>query len=90
MSKLITNQEQFNVKYSEYLESGHYGCALSDLSMLEYLDKEFKELVKIPGFKYTQIKSKFNWYCFYCTNVPQNKVEEITNKLKYLEANETL
>lgn len=74
--------EEFNIKYKDYLKSGHYGLALSKLEAVKYLDEEFQELIKIPGFKFSQIKGKFHWFCFYCDNVPELKVSEITNKLK--------
>jgi hypothetical protein len=52
--------EEFNKKYKYYLEEGHYGLDISYPSVIEYLDKVFQDLVKIPGFKYSQIKLKFN------------------------------
>ena len=76
----MTNSE-FNVKYSHYLEERHYGMSLLNSEAIEYMDKEFQNLVKIPGFKYQQIKSKFNYFCFYCTNVPVDKVHEIESNL---------
>ena len=57
--------EQFNKKYHEYLEEGHYGLDLYEPSIVEYLDKIFAELIKIPGFKYFQIKEKFHAGRFY-------------------------
>ena len=74
--------EEFNKKYKDYLEPRHYGLALDNSSAIEYLDKEFQELIKIPGFSYSQIKQKFNWFCFYCSNVTNEKVREIESKLK--------
>ncbi len=73
--------EEFNEKYKDYLEEGHYGLDLSHNEAIRYLDKEFQELIKIPGFKYSQIKSKFNFYCFYCENVSSEKKKEIEMKL---------
>lgn len=76
--------EEFNKKYDKYLEEGHYGLDLYKQEAIDYLDKEFEELVKIPGFKYSQIKSKFTWFCFYCDNVPVEKITEIETNLKLL------
>lgn len=73
---------EFNEKYKDYLVGNHYGLDLENPDVIEYLDKEFQELIKIPGFKYYQIKSKFNWFSFYCDNVPRSKVEEIEETLK--------
>ena len=74
--------EQFNNKYKDYLEEGHYGLDLYKPEAIEYLDKEFEELIKIPGFKYSQIKSKFDWFCFYNKCVTIEKTKEIEEKLK--------
>ena len=57
--------EQFNKKYEDYLETGHYGLDIQDAVIIEYLDKQFEDLIKIPGFKYSQIKLKFNSCRFY-------------------------
>lgn len=73
--------EEFNEKYKDYLVKGYYGLALNKPEMIEYLDKEFEELIKIPNFKYQQIKSKFNWFCFYAENLPVDKRTEIETKL---------
>jgi hypothetical protein len=74
--------EEFNSKYKDYLEEGHYGLDLYKPEAIEYLDKEFEELIKIPGFKYSQIKSKFDWFCFYNEGVSREKTKEIEEKLK--------
>jgi hypothetical protein len=73
--------EEFNEKYEDFLEEGHYGLALDGNEVVAYLDSEFQELIKIPGFSYSQIKSKFSWFCFYCTNVPIEKKMEIEQAL---------
>lgn len=84
---------EFNEKYKEYLEEGHYGLDISTPSIIKYLDEMFQDLIKIPGFKYTQIKEKFNTSRFY-TNLYEligkpgliinNEVERILNiLLKY-------
>jgi hypothetical protein len=57
--------EEFNKKYKDYLEEGHYGLDISYPAVVEYLDKIFQDLIKIPGFKYSQIKLKFNSSRFY-------------------------
>ena len=57
--------EEFNEKYKDYLEEGHYGLALEEKSVIKYLDDVFKDLIKIPGFKYSQIKEKFGSSRFY-------------------------
>jgi hypothetical protein len=74
--------EEFNEKYKDFLEEGHYGLALSKPEAIEYLDQEFEELIKIPGFQYSQIKSKWNYFCFYNEGVSAEKTFEIENHLK--------
>ena len=84
---------EFNEKYKEYLEEGHYGLDINTPSIIRYLDEIFQGLIKIPGFKYSQIKEKFNSSRFY-TNLYEligkpgliidNEVERILNiLLKY-------
>ena len=52
--------EEFNKKYSAYLEEGHYGLGIDHPEVVGYLDKEFeKEIEKNPEFQYSQIKMKF-------------------------------
>ena len=53
-----TNQE-FNEKYKDYIEEGHYGMNIGEPSVLAYVDQIFNDLTQIPGFKYQQIKTKF-------------------------------
>ncbi len=72
---------EFNEKYKNYLEKGYYGLSLDKLEVIEYLDKEFQELIKIPGFKYHQIKSKFNSFRFYAVNVHHDKANEIEKRI---------
>ncbi len=74
--------EEFNTKYKDCLEEGHYGLSFDLVEATEYLDKEFQELIKIPNFKYSQIKSKFNSFRCYIENAPEGKVYEIETKLK--------
>ena len=57
--------EEFNEKYSAYLEEGHYGLDIDIPEAVEYLDKTFEGLIKIPGFQYSQIKEKYSSSRFY-------------------------
>lgn len=59
------NSNQFNQKYLAYLEEGHYGLDIDIPVIISYLDEIFPELTQIPGFKYTQIKTKFGEGRFY-------------------------
>lgn len=58
---------EFNEKYNEYLEEGHYGLDIDNISVIAYLDKIFEGLIKIPGFQYSQIKMKWDSCRFYST-----------------------
>ena len=73
---MTTNE--FNQKYKDYLEEGHYGLDINIPSVIEYLDSIFdKGLVNIPGFKYHQIKLKFNMARFYFGTDLANTLEVI-------------
>ena len=54
---------QFNEKYKDYLEEGHYGLAFGDEEFINWLDSKFQEFIKKPGFTYSQIKVKFGTNC---------------------------
>lgn len=75
---------EFNEKWINYLEEGFYGLAIPLESVVKYLDDIFEnELTKDPNFRYTQIKMKFNWSCFY-SNAPievRERIESNINKL---------
>lgn len=58
-NQTIRSNEQFNIKYAEYLEKDHYGMAIQLPSILTYVDQVFNDFTKIPEFKYQQIKVKF-------------------------------
>lgn len=74
---------EFNAKYKDYLEDRHYGLDINIPSVVEYLDNKFQELIKVPGFKYTQIKLKFNSSRFYAEprEIDTNEVEKEIDRL---------
>jgi hypothetical protein len=51
--------EEFNEKYKEYIEEGHYGMEIGEPSILTYVDQIFNDLIKIPGFQFSQVKTKY-------------------------------
>ena len=55
----MRSNEEFNTKYKEYIDEDNYGMVISIPAVLHYVDTVFNDLVKIPGFKYSQIKTKF-------------------------------
>lgn len=74
---------EFNEKYKDYLEKGHYGLAIEHKEIVAKLDKIFEDCIKIPGFKYYQIKEKFGLVRVYTSLVPEANynIETIINKL---------
>ena len=60
--------EEFNKKYAQYLEKGHYGLDIDYPAVVEFLDELFEDhLTKMEGFTYAQIKMKYNFCRFYFT-----------------------
>lgn len=90
----MKNSDDFNEKYKEYLEEGHYGLDINILSVIDYLDEKFKELILVPGFKYSQIKLKFNSARFYCmpNSVDSDSIERKIDELvkTYDKSNENI
>jgi len=76
------NTQEFNEKYKAFLEEGHYGLDLDKPEAIAYLDERFQEFTQRPNFKYSQIKSKFNWFCFYADGTTLEERIEVENKLK--------
>lgn len=79
-------QQEFNDKYKAYLKNGYEGNGLMfDIpSVIEYLDKEFQEFIKIPDFFYTQIKFKFDSVRFYADNLPIEDRIRVETEIKRL------
>lgn len=48
-------REEFNSKYSSFLEEGFPGLVIEDTRFIDQLDKFFSEITKIKGFKYYKI-----------------------------------
>lgn len=79
--------EEFNEKYSKWLEVDSRGRTFDGISLeneeaLNYLDNKFQEFIKRPEFQFSQIKAKFDWFCFYAKGVTSAEVNEIEKKLK--------
>lgn len=72
---------EFNEKYNEYLEERFYGLSINSPDVIKYLDNLFEtELIKIPDFKYYQIKLKWGNACVY-TTLPYDKNAEIQEEI---------
>lgn len=68
---------EFNTKYKEYLSERFYGLDINIPELTTYLDNKFQEFIKLPDFKYMQIKAKFNMGRFYCQGLSQEQVNEV-------------
>ena len=73
--------EQFNTKYADYLEKGHYGVSINDFEFLNWLDNKFQEFIKLPNFSFSQIKLKFGFGRFYCEGLTNEQIREVENKI---------
>lgn len=58
-------EDEFDEKYKDFLEEGHYGMAINNETVIIVLDYLFKTFTLIPGFSYSQIKMKFGSSRFY-------------------------
>lgn len=76
--------EQFNEKYKNFLEEGHYGLDTGDEQFIAWLDDKFQEFIKHPGFTYSQIKSKFGMGRFYCEGLSAEQIKEVEQKITEL------
>jgi|AntDeeMinimDraft_5_1070356.scaffolds.fasta_scaffold12438_2 hypothetical protein len=65
---LVMTLQEFNKKYSDYIEDGHYGLAINIPEVIDFLDKEMPKLIEnnMQPFKFSQIKSKFGYARVYC------------------------
>lgn len=74
---MITTSDEFNEKWKQYLEPGHYGMTIEHPKVLEYMDKEFEKETKLHSeFTFAQIKLKFHTARVY-TNSQQNDIWEM-------------
>lgn len=76
------DREEFNAKYEVYIEPRFYGCELTNPKAIDYLDRQFQELIKIPKFRFQQIKANREYFSFYADNVPREKIDQIEENLR--------
>jgi hypothetical protein len=77
---------QFNEKYKEYLEEGHYGLDVHNEKFINWLDEKFQEFIKKPDFSYSQIKAKFGYGRFYCEGLTREEEFEVEEKISKLHS----
>lgn len=74
--------KEFNEKYSKYLEPGHYGMDIFYPEVIDYLDREFEQEIKVnPEFSYSQIKVKFGTSRIYVNSKNASKWETEVDKM---------
>lgn len=74
--------KEFNTKWKNYIEEGHYGFIIHDEAVADYLDKEFTEEIKHnPDFKFSQIKIKWNQARLYSNSHLSTQWENEINKI---------
>jgi hypothetical protein len=78
---------EFNKKYSEFLEKGHYGLDVDVPQFTEWLDKKFEKFILKPGFTYSQIKEKFGMGRFYAEGLTREEVNEVETYITNLNEN---
>lgn len=69
--------EEFNLKYQDYLEQGHYGLGIDIPELTKWLDEKFQLFIQKPGFKYSQVKLKFGMGRFYCEGLETEEEREV-------------
>lgn len=63
--------QEFNTKYSDYIEKDNYGLTIDNQEVIEYLDSIFTNLIKNEViFQIQQIKLKFDQVRVYVSNDP--------------------
>jgi hypothetical protein len=79
------DSQEFNEKWADYLEEGHYGCDLSNERIIDFIDGIMEDLTKIEGFEFAQIKQKFHFHCFYAKNISRAMNDLITEEMSRIE-----
>lgn len=81
--------DEFNEKYKDYLEEGHYGLDIDNPTVIAMLDKFFTGWIENSiDFKYTQIKLKFGTARAYITGIDQKTIETIERAINILVGKE--
>ncbi len=74
--------DEFNEKYSQYLEPGHYGMDINYPEVIDYLDREFEEEIKVnPEFNYAQLKLKFGTARCYSNSKKSHEWERMIDEI---------
>ena len=76
--------EEFNTKYSEFLEKGNYGLAIQNSKVIQFLDKEFEKFINRENFKFSQIKLKFGYARVYAEGLHLQELQFLEEKINEL------
>ena len=76
--------KEFNLKYKDYIEDRFEGLEIDIPELTNWLDDKFQEFIKIPGFQFAQIKSKFGYGRFYADNLSREQLSEVESKITSL------
>ncbi|NCD06154.1 MAG: hypothetical protein EOL97_08550 [Spirochaetia bacterium] len=72
---------EFNLKYKDYIEDRFEGLEIDIPELTNWLDDKFQEFIKIPGFQFAQIKSKFGYGRFYANGLSSEQLDEVKSKI---------
>lgn len=76
--------EQFDQKWENHLEPGHYGLAIEHEGVIAYLDQKFTQIrEEFPNFQFSQIKLKFGQARVYM-EPPQINTHEIEQDINQI------
>ena len=78
-------QQEFNLKYKQWIPEGWSGLDFDVPQVTEYLDQVMQDLVLIPGFELHQIKMKWDWPRFYFATEFKDKGLELAIAVKIQE-----
>jgi len=77
--------EEFNRKWEDHLEEGHYGLVIDEEEVVEYLDKNFAIIEREnPNFTYSQIKMKFGSSRCYITGIESEEILVLEHQINKL------
>jgi len=83
MKQQIKTSEEFNDKWNDFLEHRHYGLDIENEEVVKYLDDIFtNELILIPNFSFSQIKTKYKSVRFYAEEISLAKQFEIEKAIE--------
>lgn len=76
--------EEFDNKWKNHLEPGHYGLDITHPDVINYLDQKFTEFQTThPNFQYSQIKLKYGQARVYMEpyDIDTREIEQEINKI---------